>query len=395
VVVAGSYRRCRETVGDLDILVTAQDPGSAIRRFVAYDEVAEVRAQGGTRATVVLNCGLQVDLRAVEGRSFGAALHYFTGSKAHNIAVRTLARGRGLKINEYGVFRGANRVAGETEESVLAALGLPWIPPELRENRGEIEAARNGLLPDLVQLADLRGDLHCHTTATDGHASLAEMVEAARRQGLDYLAVTEHSKRLTMAHGLDSLRLLQQIEEIDRLNARLQDATWGFRVLKGIEVDILEDGALDLPDAVLGRLDLVIGAVHSKLHLSRAEQTRRILKAMDHPHFSILAHPTGRLIDEREPYDLDMPRVIRHARDRGCFLELNAHPERLDLTDIHCQMAREEGVLVSVASDAHSTLDFANLSYGIGQARRGWLEKRDVLNTRPIEELLAVLRRTM
>ena len=395
VVVAGSYRRCRETVGDLDILVTAQDPDSAIRRFVAYDEVAAVRAQGGTRATVVLNCGMQVDLRAVEARSFGAALHYFTGSKAHNIAVRTLARGRGLKINEYGVFRGATRVAGETEESVFAAVDLPLIPPELRENRGEIEAARNGLLPDLVQLADLRGDLHCHTTATDGHASLAEMVEAARRQGLDYLAVTEHSKRLTMAHGLDSLRLLQQIEEIDRLNARLQDGMGGFRVLKGIEVDILEDGGLDLPDAVLGRLDLVIGAMHSKLHLSRAEQTRRILKAMDHPHFSILAHPTGRLIDEREPYDLDMARVIRHARDRGCFLELNAHPERLDLTDIHCQMAREEGVLVSIASDAHSTLDFANLSYGIGQARRGWLEKRDVLNTRPIEELLALLRRTM
>jgi len=254
-----------------------------------------------------------------------------------------------------------------------------------REGEHELHEAGTQLSPTQLEALVL----------IDGHASLAEMVEAARRQGLDYLAVTEHSKRLTMAHGLDSLRLLQQIEEIDRLNARLQDGMGGFRVLKGIEVDILEDGGLDLPDAVLGRLDLVIGAVHSKLHLSRAEQTRRILKAMDHPHFSILAHPTGRLIDEREPYDLDMALVIRHARDRGCFLELNAHPERLDLTDIHCQMAREEGVLVSIASDAHSTLDFANLSYGIGQARRGWLEKKDVLNSRSLDELLALLRKTM
>ena len=245
-------------------------------------------------------------------------------------------------------------------------------------------------MPDLVQPSDLRGDLHCHTNASDGHASLGEMVEAARQQGLDYLAITEHSKRLAMAHGLDSRRLMEQMEEIDRLNDRLK----GFRVLKGIEVDILEDGGLDLPDAILARLDLVVGAVHSKLHLSRAEQTRRVLKAMDHPHFTILAHPTGRLIDEREPYDVDMARVVRHARDRGCYLELNAHPERLDLTDIHCQMAREEGVLVSIASDAHSTLDFANLRYGIGQARRGWLTKTDVLNTRPIEDMLALLQTT-
>ena len=395
VAVAGSYRRCRETVGDLDILVTAADPAAAIARFVAYDEIARVQARGGTRATALLQCGLQVDVRAVEDRSFGSALHYFTGSKAHNIAIRTLARGHGLKLNEYDVFRGPNRVAGETEASVFAAVGLPLIPPELRENRGEIEAARNDLLPTLVQRSDLRGDLHCHTTATDGRASLAAVVEAARQQGLEYLAITEHSKRLTMVHGLDSRRLLEQIEQIDRLNQQLCDQCASFHVLKGIEVDILEDGGLDLPDAVLARLDLVIGAVHSKLHLSRGQQTRRILKAMDHPHFSILAHPTGRLIDEREPYDVDMARVIRHARDRGCFLELNAHPERLDLTDIHCQMARDEGVLISIASDAHTTLDFANLRYGIGQARRGWLEKADVLNTRTLTELLPLLRKTM
>lgn len=395
VTVAGSYRRCRETVGDLDILVTATSPNVAITRLVAYDEVAQVQAQGETRATVTLKCGLQVDLRAVARLSYGAALHYFTGSKAHNIAVRGLARDRGLKVNEYGVFRGPNRVAGESEESVFAAVDLPFIPPELRENRGEIEAARHGLLPDLVQRGDLRGDLHCHTSESDGHDRLAEMVEAARQQGLEYLAITDHSKRLTMAHGLDSRRLLEQMDEIDRLNERLLGQPGTIRVLKGIEVDILEDGGLDLPNAVLARLDLVIGAVHSKFHLGRAEQTRRILKAMDQPHFSILAHPTGRLIDERAPYDVDMARIIRHARGRGCFLELNAHPERLDLSDIHCQMAREEGVLVSIASDAHNTLDLANLSYGIGQARRGWLGRLDVLNTRPLAELVSLLRKTM
>ncbi len=391
VVVAGSYRRGQETVGDLDILVTARDPKAVMQRFSAYDEVTRVQSQGRTRSTVMLKSGLQVDLRAVAKQSFGAALHYFTGSKAHNVAVRGIARGRGLKVNEYGVFSGERRIAGATEESVFAAVGLPFIPPELRENRGEIEAARNGLLPKLVELSDLRGDLHCHTVATDGHATLDEMVAAARARGLRYLAITEHSKRLTMVHGLDSRRLLQQVEDIDRLNERLR----GFRVLKGIEVDILEDGGLDLPDEVLGRLDLVIGAVHSKHHLTRAKQTRRVLKAMDHPHFTILAHPSGRLIEERDPFDLDMARVIRHARDRGCYLELNAHPERLDLTDIHCQMAREEGVLVSINSDAHSTLDFANLAYGIGQARRGWLEAEDVLNTRDLRTLLPLLKRTM
>lgn len=395
VTVAGSYRRCRETVGDLDCLVTATQPPAAIARLVAYDEVAQVKAQGDTRATVALRCGLQVDLRAVEDHCYGAALHYFTGSQAHNIAIRGLAHDRGLKINEYGVFRGPQRVAGETEESVFAAVDLPFIPPELRENRGEIEAARHGLLPSLVQRSDLRGDLHCHTSASDGHGRLAEMVEAARQQGLEYLGITEHSKRLTMARGLDSRRLLLQMDEIDRLNERLGSQPGAFRVLKGIEVDILEDGGLDLPDAVLARLDLVIGAVHSQFRLGRAEQTTRLLKAMDHPHFSILAHPTGRLIGAREPAEVDMTRLIRHARDRGCFLELNANPERLDLTDIHCQMAREEGVLVSIASDAHHPLDFANLTYGIGQARRGWLEPRDVLNTRPLAELLPLLRKTM
>ena len=391
VMVAGSYRRCKETVGDLDVLVCADQGRPVMAHLVRYDEVAQVVSQGTTRATVILRAGLQVDVRVVDKQSFGAALYYFTGSKAHNIEVRKLARQWGLKINEYGVFKEHLRVAGETEASVFRAVGLPYIPPELRENRGEIEAARAGMLPRLVERADLRGDLHAHTRATDGHDTLKAMALAARARGLEYLAITEHSRRLTVARGLDPRRLLQQMEAIDALNEDLK----GITLLKGIEVDILEDGSLDLPDEVLGRLDLVIGAVHSKFHLSRARQTRRILRAMDHPHFTLLAHPTGRLLLEREPYDVDMNRIIRHARERGCFLELNAHPLRLDLLDAYCMMARDEGVLVSINSDAHSTMDFDNLVYGVGQARRGWLEKKDVLNTRPLSKLRPLLKRTM
>ena len=390
-IVAGSYRRCRETVGDIDILASASDARRMMDHFVAYDEVREIVAKGGTRSTVILKCGLQVDLRVVGVESFGAALQYFTGSKAHNIEIRRLAQERKLKISEYGVFAGQRRISSDTEESVYRAVGLPWIPAELRENRGEIEAAQAGKLPVLVELRDLKGDLHAHTKATDGHHSLKEMAQAAISRGLEYLAITEHSRRLTVAHGLDPQRLRRQIAEIDRLNAELG----GVTVLKGVEVDILEAGRLDLPDEVLGELDLVVGAVHSQFTLSRTKQTERILRAMDHPHFTILAHPTGRLLDEREPYDVDMLRIIRHARERGCFLELNAQPNRLDLLDIHCQLARDEGVLVAISSDAHRVQDFDNLLYGVGQARRGWLSKDDVLNTRSLTDLRPLLKRTM
>jgi DNA polymerase (family 10) len=388
VALAGSFRRMRETVGDLDILVTAADSAPVMQRFCDYAEVAQVLSRGEKRASVVLRGGIQVDLRVVAEECYGAALHYFTGSKAHNIALRKLAQVRGLKINEYGVFRGAKRIAGGTEESVYAALGLPWIAPELREDRGEIAAARAGALPRLVELADLRGDLHVHTRASDGHGSIRDMALAAAARGLAYLAITEHSRRLRLAHGLDPRGLERQTGEIDQLNAELS----GVHMLKGIEVDILTDGTLDLPDSALARLDLVVGAVHSDFQLSRARQTERILKAMDHPHFHVLAHPTGRLIERRAPYDVDMLRVIRKAKARGCFLELNAHPERLDLLDTHCRMAKDEGVLVCINSDAHSALDFEHLRYGIGQARRGWLEAADVLNTRPLAELLSLLR---
>ncbi len=391
VVVAGSFRRGKDTVGDLDILATATADSPVMERFTAYEDVAEVLSQGTTRATVILRNKLQVDLRAVDESAYGAALHYFTGSKAHNIAIRRMGQDMGLKVNEYGLFRGKERIAGETEESVYAAVGLPYIEPELRENRGEIQAARAGHLPKLVAMDDLRGDLHAHSKASDGHYSVRDMAAAAKAAGLEYLAITEHSRHLTVAHGLDPVRLRRQLDEIDALNTELD----GITLLKGIEVDILEDGSLDLPDGILGDLDLGVAAVHYRFDLPRGKQTARILKAMDSPHFTILAHPSGRLIGSREAMDVDMPRIIRHARERGCFLEINAQPERLDLVDIHARMAKEEGVLLAVNSDAHSIHDFDNLHFGLQQARRGWLEKKDVLNTRTLKELRALLAATM
>jgi DNA polymerase (family 10) len=390
-VAAGSLRGMRDTVGDLDLLVTIKRGSPVMDRFAAGADVRRVLSKGSTRASVVLKNGLQVDLRAVAPASFGAAWLYFTGSKAHNIALRRRAQDAGLKLNEYGVYRGDKRIAGDTEASVYQALGLPFIEPELREDRGEIDAASEHRLPALVQLSDLHGDLHAHTKESDGHDSLEAMAEAARARGLQYLAITDHSKRLALVHGLDADRLARQIDRIDELNARLS----GIVLLKGVEVDILEDGALDLPDPILQRLDLVVGAIHHRFDLSRELQTERLLRAMDHPHFSILAHPTGRLIDERPAYDIDLQRVIRKARERGCFLELNAHPARLDLTDVACRMVRDEGVLVSIDTDAHSTLEFDNPRFGVGQARRGWLQASDVLNARTLEDLLPLLAATM
>jgi DNA polymerase (family 10) len=391
VVAAGSYRRAMETVGDLDILVTGRPDCPVMDRFTAYDETATVISKGSTRSTAILHSGLQVDLRLVPQKSFGAALQYFTGSQAHNIAIRRLGRKRNLKINEYGVFRGDEYIAGETEASVYETLDLAYIPPELRENRGEIEAASERRLPNLIELDDLKGDLHVHTRASDGRNSIKEMALAAKEHNFQYLAITEHSQRLKIAGGLAASRLLQQIDEIDRLNAELS----GIVLLKGIEVDILEDGRLDLPNDVLRRLDLVVGAVHSKFDLSQTQQTERILRALDHPHFSILAHPTGRLINERDPYDVDMTQIIRKAKARGCILELNARPKRLDLLDMYCQIAKSEGVLISINSDAHGIQDFYTLGFGVGQARRGWLEKDDVLNTRSLKAVRRLLRQTM
>ncbi len=391
VAVAGSYRRSRETVGDLDILVVAANDTVVMDQFAGYDDVVDVLAKGTKKSSVVLRSGLQVDLRMVTAESFGAALQYFSGSQAHNIAICQIGRRHGLTINEYGVFKFEERVAGHSEASVYQAIGLSWIPPELRENRGEIEAAQAGTLPRLIELADLKGDLHAHTDWSDGRSTLEEMVQAAQDYGLEYLAITEHSDRLKIAGGLESSRLLAQIDEIDRLNQKFSEIT----LLKGIEVEILQDGSLDLSDEVLGRLDLVIGSIHSYFDLPLDQQTDRILRAMDHKYFSILAHPINRLIDERPPIEVEMIKVIQKAKDRGCYIELNSNPRRLDLYDTYCRIAKDKGVLVAIDSDAHSVDGFSHLRYGVGQARRGWLEKDDVVNTRPLGELRKLLRRTM
>lgn len=388
VEIAGSFRRMKETVGDLDLLAVATKSSPVMERFARYEDVQEVLSSGPTRSTVILKNGIQVDLRVVPQESYGAALQYFTGSKAHNIAIRRMAQELDLKINEYGVFRGEQRVAGETEESVYAAVGLTWIPPELREDRGEIEAARSGTLPALVELADLKGDLRAHSQASEGRNTIEEMAQAAKARGLAYLAITD-SRHLTVAHGPDPARVRKQIAEIKKLSEELA----GITVLAGVDVEILEHGDLDLPDDMLAQVDIVVAAVRSRFDLPRARQTTRIVKALGNPHVRILAHPSGRLIDERAPCDVDMQQIIRAARDRGVALEVNAHPQRLDLIDTHCQMAREAGALIAINSDAHDTVELDRLRFGVGQARRGWLEKKDVLNTRSLEELQAWLRR--
>ena len=389
IVVAGSYRRKKETVGDLDILVTAKRGSHVIEHFVGFEDVAKVVSKGKTRSTVLLRSGLQVDLRVVPAVSYGAALHYFTGSKDHNIAIRKLGIKRKLKINEYGVFKGDKRIAGKTEKEVYDNVDLPYIEPELRENRGEIKAAQNGKLPTLINLEDIRGDLHAHTKATDGHHSLQELAEAAKDRGYEYIAISDHSKRITVAHGLNSKRLAKQIKEIDRLNGKLK----GVILLKAIEVDILKDGSLDLPDEILKELDLTICAVHYDTKLSRKNQTERIIRAMDNPHFTILAHPTGRLINERASYDVDLETVMKAAKERGCFLEVNAHPDRLDISDANCKMAKEMGLKLAISTDTHRITDLDYMRFGVNQARRGWLEPKDVINTRSLKELRKLLKR--
>jgi DNA polymerase (family 10) len=389
VVVAGSFRRRKETIGDLDILVTCENGSKVMDRFTNYEDVLKVISKGTTRSSVVLRSGLQVDLRVLSRVSYGAALHYFTGSKSHNIAIRKLAVNKKIKINEYGVFKKEKRIAGKTEKEVYDAVGLAFIEPELRENRGEVEAAQEGRLPVLLNLEDLRGDLHTHTKETDGRSSLEEMAKAAKDRGYEYLAVTEHSKKVAMAKGLDARRLKEQIEEIDRLNEKLE----GIILLKGVEVDILKDGSLDLPDEILKELDLTVCSVHYNRNLSTKKQTERIIRAMDNPYFNILAHPTGRLINEREPYDVDLEKIMEAARDRGCFLEINAHPDRLDLSSRYCKLANEIGLKVVISTDAHSLADLDFMRFGVYQARRGWLETEDVINTRSWEQLRKMLQR--
>ncbi|MDP3791767.1 MAG: DNA polymerase/3'-5' exonuclease PolX [Candidatus Omnitrophota bacterium] len=394
VVPAGSFRRAKESVRDLDILVTCDDCSNVMKRFIKYEDVDKVVSHGETRSTVILRCGLQVDMRAVPEKSYGSALCYLTGSQAHNIELRRIAKNNRLKLNEYGVFRAPGPkkeewIAGRTEEEVYKKLGLPYIEPELREDRGEIEAAKKGTLPHLITPGDIKGDLHVHTNITDGHNTLEEMVRAARGKGYKYIGITEHSQHVKVAHGLDEKATLERIRELERFNNKIK----GITILKGMEVDILEDGRLDLEDNVLKELDFTVCAVHYKFNLTLEKQTERIIRAMDNPYFHILAHPTGRLIHERDPYEVDMDRIILAAKDRGCILELNGHPLRLDLNDIHCKLAKESGVKIAISTDAHNAGDLGYMRFGVLQARRGWLEPKDIINTRSEPELRKLLKR--
>lgn len=390
VAAAGSYRRRKETVGDFDILATSDKLEEVMDHFVNYEDVDRIISQGETRSTVVLRSGLQVDLRVVGQDNYGAALLYFTGSANHNIKLRNMALDKKLKINEYGVFtEDDERIAGETEQEVYDLFDLPVIQPELREDRGEIEAAQGGNLPDLVTLDDICGDLQCHTTASDGHASLKEMAQAAKDLGYEYLAITDHSKFIGITQGLDADELAEQIDEIDRLN----DDFDGFRILKAIEVDILEDGSLALPDDILEKLDLRVCSVHTHMKLSREKQTDRVIRAMDNPNFNILAHPTSRKLGERDAIEIDMDRVMEAALDRGCILEVNAQPDRLDLNDVYCRQAREMGLKLAISTDAHRVNALPYMRFGVWQARRGWLEPKDVINTRKWKDLRGLLER--
>jgi len=387
---AGSLRRKKETIGDIDILVTSQKPEKIMKTFTSLPQVREILAEGPTKSSVITKDDIHVDVRVVEPISFGAALQYFTGSKAHNIKLRELAIKRGLKINEYGVFDSetGQRIAGEEEEEVYLILDLPFIPPELREDRGEIEAAQENKLPRLVGYPQIKGDLHLHSKWSDGVHTIKQMAEAAKKKGYKYIAITDHSQSLKFAGGLIEERLQEQIEEIRKLNQELDD----FTVLTGIEVDIKSDGSLDFSDEILSKLNVVIAAIHSGFKQESKIITERLISAMQNRFVSIIAHPTGRLIGYRESYQVDIDKIMDMAAKTGTILEINAYPERLDLNDIYCRMAKDRGVQLAIETDAHSIdgLEFMNL--GVDVARRGWLEEKDIVNTLPLDKLLKRLK---
>ena len=390
IMVAGSIRRRKETVNDIDILTTSKQPGKVMEVFTNLPHVSRVLMRGPTKSSIITDEGIQVDLRVVEEDSYGAALQYFTGSKQHNIKLREMAVRAGLKINEYGVFQepGEKRIGGKREEDVYKALKMPLIPAELREDTGEIEAALEGKLPDLVSLEDIKGDLHVHTKWSDGSHDLEAMVQGARGKGYQYIAVTDHTKGLGIAHGLDETRLAEEIKLIDEANKKLT----GFRILKGTEVDIRSDGRLDLSDEALSGLDIVVASVHSGFKQSREQITERMLSAIRNPCVSIIAHPTGRLIGERDAYAIDMEAVLKEAARYGVAMEINAYPLRLDLNDLHLKMARDYGVSLVINTDTHVLSQYDFMAYGVSVARRGWVEKKDVLNTLDYDSLIRGLK---
>lgn len=389
VTVAGSLRRRKETIGDIDILAEARNAGEVMAAFVEFPNVARVLAHGDTKSSVKLASGMQVDLRVVPAASYGAALNYFTGSKEHNVAMREMAIKKGLKLNEYGLWKGSKQVAGRTEEDIYEALDLGYVEPEMREMTGEIEAARNRKLPRLIGYDELQGDLQVQTDWTDGSASIEAMANAAADRGLKYIVITDHTKRLAMAHGLDEVRIMEQMKEIDRVQKKIGGR---IKILKGTECDILKDGSLDLPDKILSKLDVVGVSLHSFFNLPEKEQTERALRAIRNPNVDIFFHPTGRLIGKREACKLDMAKIIRAAKETGTILEVNALPERLDLKDEYVRMAVSAGVKLAIDSDAHAPSHFDLLPYGIGNARRGWATRADVINAWPLEKMMGFLK---
>jgi DNA polymerase (family 10) len=390
IEVAGSIRRRKDTVKDIDILTTSRQPEVVMDAFIKLPHVTRVLMHGPTRSSVITDDGIQVDLRVVDADTFGAALQYFTGSKQHNIKLREMAVRTGLKISEYGVFKGPGekRIGGKKEVDVYKALMLPFIPPELREDTGEIEAALKGKLPDLVTLDDIKGDLHVHTNWSDGSHDLGTLIQAARKKGYAYIAITDHTKGLGVAHGLDEKRLAQEIRLIDAANKKIS----GFKVLKGTEIDIRSDGRLDLPDDALAGLDIVVASIHSGFKQTQAQITARLISAIRNPCVSVIAHPTGRLINERDAYAVDMEAVLKEAAKYGVAMEINAYPLRLDLNDIHAKMAKELGVSLVISTDTHVTSQFDSMAYGVSIARRGWVEKKDVLNALECDQLIKRLK---
>lgn len=387
--VAGSFRRKRETIGDLDFLVASSDPEAVMDALAQHELVANVQQRGPTKMSVRLRNGLDLDLRVLDEESYGAGLVYFTGSKAHNIVLRRLAQARDLKINEYGVFQGEKMIAGKTEEQVYATIDLPWIPPELREDRGEIDLAREGKLPKLIKLDQIRGDLHMHTDATDGIATLREMVDAAKAFGHDYIAITDHSKRVTMANGLDADRLRAQWKEIDALNQEIS----GITVLKGIECDILENATMDLPDDVLAEADWVLGVLHYGIGQPREQIMERLLMAIEHPSVDAIGHPTSRLIGRRQGADIDFGPFLKAAKQHGVMLEINANPQRLDLDDVHARAAADLGIPIVINTDSHRTRALHLMQWGVNQARRAGLEAKHIANTRTLSQFKKLLKK--
>lgn len=390
--IAGSLRRWKDTIKDIDLLAVSDEPEKAMNAFVRLPLVDGILMRGPTKSSVITKEGIQVDLRVVEERLFGAAMAYFTGSKEHNIRLREMAVKAGIKINEYGIFRVKDnrRLGGEKEGDVYRLLGLPYIPPELREDNGEIEAAIEGRLPDLVEPEDIRGDLHVHTNYSDGSHSLEELVEAARKRGYEYIAITDHTKGLGVARGLNEEKIINELNEVRALNRKIR----GFRLLMGVEVDIRSDYTLDLPDEILKQLDIVVASIHSGFRQDREQLTKRMISAVNNPYVTVIAHPTGRLIGERDAYDIDMERVLKAAAEKGRAIEINAYPLRLDINDIYAKRAKEVGVPIAISTDTHITSQFDYMRYGVSTARRGWLEKNDIINTYSIENLIKWIKKS-